>query len=85
MEHIKEEKISLWLTTTTQSNFKSLKVKPAFPKSEMENMDGCLWFYNSEREQATCFLQCLKAFIKSTYPYPDRAKWLTDDCVKSND
>ena len=85
MEHTENEKISLWLTTTNQSNFKSLKVKPESPPSTKGDMDGCLWFYDSEQEQANCFLRSLKAFIKSIYPYHERAEWLTDDWVKSND
>lgn len=85
MEHTEEEKISFWLTTTNQSNFKSLKVNPNSPSGTKGNMGSCLWFYDSEQEQANCFLRSLKAFIKSTYPYPDRAKWLTDDWVNSKD
>lgn len=82
---VNNRKIRYWLSTTYQSDYHSLKVKPKSPAGEEKNMDNCLWFWDDEEGKAKDFLRNLKRFIKDNYPYPDRAKWLTEEWVLKDD
>lgn len=75
-----EESIPYWLTVTHQSLVKSLKVSPKSAPAKESNMEGCLWFKDTEIKEANKFLRKLKKFLKKEYPFvEDRAAWMNED------
>lgn len=71
-----------WLTTETQSNMKTLKIKTADNSQERTNTDGEIWFEETEEEEAKMFLKDLKYYMRylycCKYGKVDRASWMND-------
>lgn len=79
-----EEKKFYWLTTDSQSNYRSLKIEPVKRTAFEKHMGDCLWFEDNEGDMAKAFLKDVKLAIKSTYErYGKKATWMTSEWINN--
>lgn len=76
-----------WLTVPNSSDISNIEIEPSNRKSERVNLKDCIWFEDSEREEATQFLKELRNYMRelycSKYGHQDRAEWMTEKWVET--
>lgn len=78
-----------WLTSETQSNMKTLKIKTADNSQERINADGEIWFEETEEDEAKMFLKDLKYCMHYLYCFKygkaARATWMDNNWLNKFD
>ena len=74
-----------WLTTPYQSQTKKVTMSPENPFAEEKNLKDCVWFKESEKDDAKDFLRAYKKFIFDNYKFKQRTPWMTREWVESDE
>lgn len=72
-----------WLTSETQSDMRTLKIKVKDNLQEKTNTEGEIWFDETEEEEAKMFLKdlkhCMHYLYCCKYGKANRATWMDND------
>ncbi len=74
---MKEKKI--WITIPNCTKIQKIRIKKG--RVLEKDLDGHLWFEESEGLEAENFLRKLKFFLKHNYTHEGRAKWMTEEWI----